>query len=158
MFSSLDIRPIFRFCLIFLSRSNSLITCRLHQTASFFSLITYHPNRRSTLVLSSGWLPIALSVWWLLSCMIHRPTKQCYCRLGLRPLALVALPARSHLRVYKLYYYSTWTLSLSFHTIETSEPESWKSCISHSTSQSHSSLQLHRYGASQSVHHQFCPE
>ena len=96
-----------------LSRSTSLIICRLHRTASFFSLIPYHPYRQSSLVLSSGGLLIALSVWWLLSCTIHRPTKQCYCRLGLCPLALVALPTQGHLRVYKLYHYSTWTLSLS---------------------------------------------
>ena len=88
----------------------SLITRRLHQTASFLSLILYHPNLRSPLVLSSGCLLIALSVAVLLSCTIHRPTKQCYCRLGLCPLASVALPAQSCLWVYKLYYYSTWTL------------------------------------------------
>ena len=44
-------------------------------------------------------------------------------RLDYVPLPLVALPARSRLQVYKLYYYSTWTLSLSFRAIETSEPD-----------------------------------
>ena len=57
-----------------------------------------------------------------------------------------------------MYYYSTWTLSLSFRTIKTSETRTLKSCISCSTSQSHSSLQLHRHDTSQSVYHQFHPE
>ena len=65
------------------------------------SLIT--PDLWSSLALSSGWLLIALSVAEFLSCTIHQPTKWCYCRLGLCPLALVALPARSWPGVYKMY-------------------------------------------------------
>ena len=87
-----------------------------------FLLIPYHPYRRSSLSLSSGVSLITLSLWLLLSCTIHRPTKQRYYTLGLCPLASVALPARSCLRVYKLYQYPTWTLSLSFRIIRTSEP------------------------------------
>ena len=97
---------------------------QIHQTASFISLIPYPPYLRSSLALSSGALLILLSMSDSLSCTIHQPTKQCYYRLGLCLLALVALPAQSRLRVYKMYHYSTWTLSLSFHTIETSKPES----------------------------------
>ena len=53
-----------------LSQSPSLITCRLHWTALFLSLIPYHPNHQLSLVLSSGCLLIILSVKWCLSCMI----------------------------------------------------------------------------------------
>ena len=63
-----------------LSVLSSLITCRLYQTASFISLIPSHPNLQLSLVLSSGWSLIALSVVGLLSCTIHRPTKQWYWR------------------------------------------------------------------------------
>ena len=86
-------------------------------------LIPYHHYRRLSLALSSGTFLITLSLWFLLSCMIHQPTKQYYCTLGLCPLALVVLPARCCLRVYNLYQYSTWTLSLSSCTIRTSELE-----------------------------------
>ena len=72
-----------------------------------FLLIPYHPYRRSSLALSSSAFPITLSWWLFLSCTIHQSTKQCYCTLGLCPLASVALPARSHLQVYKLYHYFT---------------------------------------------------
>ena len=89
-----------------------------------FLLIHYHHYRRSSLTLSCGWSLIVLSLWRPLSCMIHRSPKQCYSTLGLCPLASVALPARSRLQVYKLYQYSTWTLSLSFCAIRTSEPNS----------------------------------
>ena len=89
-----------------------------------FPLIPYPLYRQSSLVLSSGWFLIILSVLWRLSHTIHWPTKQCCCRLGLCLLALVALPAQCRLQVYKLYQYLTWTLSLSFCTIETSEPKS----------------------------------
>ena len=87
---SLDIGPIFVFCLIFpYLNPTSLIICRLHWTASFISLIPYHPNLRSTFVLSSGRFLIALSVAGLLSCMIHQPTKWWYCRLWtMSPLSL----------------------------------------------------------------------
>ena len=112
--------------LIFLSRSNSLSHANYIRLPLSYLLSHITPNLWSTSVLSSGWLLIALSEWWLLSCMIHWPTKQCYYRLGLRPLALVALPAQSRLQVYKMYHYPTWTWSLSFHTIETSEPEPWR--------------------------------
>ena len=122
------------------------------------SLIPYHPNLGSTLVLSSDALLIPLSVSAFLSCMIHRLTKQWYCRPWTMSPSPYCFTHSSPPAVYKMYHYSTWTLSLSFRTIKTSEPESWKSCISRSTSQSHSSLQLHRHGASQSVHHRFCPE
>ena len=103
---------------------HSFIICRSHRTASFISLIPYHPYRQSSLGLSSGWSLIALSLWLFLSCTMYQPTKQCYYTLGLCPFTSVALPAQSRLRVYKLYYHPTWTLSLSFCTIETSEPES----------------------------------
>ena len=124
---------------------------------SFF-LIHYHPNLWPTLVLSSGTLLIFLSVSVLLSCTMHRLTKQWYCRPWTMSPSPYCFTHSSPPAVYKMYHYSTWTLSLSFRTIKTSEPESWKSCISRSTSQSHSSLQLHRHGTSQSVHHRFCPE
>ena len=57
-----------------------LITRRLHRTASSLSLISYHLYCQLPLVLSSGWPLIALSLWLLLSCTIHRLTKQGYCR------------------------------------------------------------------------------
>ena len=101
-----------------------LIICRLHQTVPFLSLIPYPLYRRSSLVLSSGWSLIALSVSWRLSCTIHRLTKWWYCR----PWTMSPLPCHftcsSPPAVYKMYYYSTWTLSLSFHVIKTSEPDS----------------------------------
>ena len=78
--------------------------------------------------------------------------------LGLCPLCLFTLLARGRLAVYKMYYYATWTLSLSFRINRTSESEPQRSCISRSTSQSHSSLQLHRRNASQSVYPRFRPE
>ena len=86
------------------------------------SLITIHSCYHSQIT-SDCLVPFSypLSVWWPLSCTIHWPTKRCYCRLGLCPLALVALPARSHPAVYKMYQYSTWTLSLSFRAIRTSK-------------------------------------
>ena len=43
---------------------------------------------------------------------------------GLCPLHLLTLLAQGCPAVYKVYYYSTWTLSLSFRAIETSEPNS----------------------------------
>ena len=134
-----------------LSQSTSLITRRLHWTASFLSLIPYHPNLWLTLVLSSGALLIPLLVSVFLSCMIQRLTKRWYSRpwtMSPSPCHFIRLSPPA---VYKMYHYSTWTLSLSFCTIKTSEPSNLKSCISRSTSQSHSSLQLHRHGASQSV-------
>ena len=41
---------------------------------------------------------------------------------GLCPLCLFTLLARGHPAIYKMYYYSTWTLSLSFRVIKTSKP------------------------------------
>ena len=72
-----------------------------------FLLIPYHPYHQSSLALSGGVSLITLSLWLLLSCTIHQPTKQCYYMPGLCPLASVALPAQSCLQVYKLYHYST---------------------------------------------------
>ena len=54
-FSSQDIGPIISFCLIFhYLNLLPLIIGRLHWTASFISLIPYHPNLQLFLVLSSG--------------------------------------------------------------------------------------------------------
>ena len=94
--------PIFPYCDLL-----PLIIRRLHRTASFLSLIHYHPNLQLTLVLSSGALLILLLVAVLLSCTIQRSTKWCYYTFGLCPLAPVALPTQSRLRVYKLYQCST---------------------------------------------------
>ena len=64
-----------------ISRSTSPYHTQMHRTASFLSLIHYHPNLWSTLVLSSGALLIPLSVAVPLSpCTIHRLTKRWYCR------------------------------------------------------------------------------
>ena len=104
-----------------LLRSISLIIRRLHRTASSFFLIPYHPDLRLSLVLSSGALLISLSVVVLLSCMIHRLTKQWYCRPWTMSPSPPHFICSSPLAVYKLYYYSTWTLSLSFRAIETPE-------------------------------------
>ena len=96
-------------------------------------------------------------------CLVHYhvqmywPTKRCLVGFGLCPLSLSTLLTRSHLAVYKMYQYPTWTLSLSFCTIRTSELETAELHKSFNF-QSHSSLQLHRHCASQSVHHRFHPE
>ena len=81
----------------------SLIIRRLYQTASFISLIPYHPNRRSPLVLSSGWFLIPLSETGLLSCTIHQPTKQCYYSPWIMSPWLSSLPTRRPSAVYKVY-------------------------------------------------------
>ena len=91
-----------------LSRSNS----PYHTQITSDCLVAFSLSLITTIVDS----PLRYQVAFLLSpylrgcsypVRLHRPTKQCYYTLGLCPLASVALPARSCLRVYKLYQYST---------------------------------------------------
>ena len=90
-----------------------------------FLLIRYHLYRRSSLALSSGALLISSSVAVPLSlCMIHRLTKRWYCRPWTMSPSPYYFIRSSPSAVYKDVLVATWTLSLSFRAIETSEPES----------------------------------
>ena len=142
MFSS-DFRPIF-FCLIF---PISIHPCyHLQITSDCLIPFSYPLSPQSPIVpCTISWL-FAYRLVTVVASILYNTSahKAVVLRAGgLCPLCLLTLLAQSCLAVYKLYQYSTWTLSLSFHTIRTSELKT-RSCISHSTSQSHSSLQLHR--------------
>ena len=113
------------FFLSYLPLSWSIITCRLHRTALllfFLSLITP----------ISDWplyylVALCLSPYQCLSSYHVQyigSQSSGTVGLGLCPLSPCHLICSSPPAVYKMYHYSTWTLSLSFRTIETSEPES----------------------------------